>query len=106
MKTWTKIWTVILVLGWFPYMWVSAAANHAPDSTKGIVFLVGVVCCILGAFGVGSVVFTSRFWLREKVWQEKMKALDEQRENWTKAERALTIAAYDLWSARDKLEQK
>lgn len=71
MKKLAVISTIILILGWFPFMWISVYGSHHREHSELILFL-GIFMCLVGAVGSISIIGSKSFWLNEERIQKEI----------------------------------
>lgn len=62
----------ILLIGWFPFMFLCAFASGANIHVfwRGLIALIGFMCCFGGGFSVVSLLSDTNFWLSQKELDE------------------------------------
>lgn len=96
MKTLYKISHTLLLIGWFPFMFISVWGMRLDPNKALIIMFIGFFICICSALAFTQLLSNKGFWLTNKILNNEIEKTRLARANYEKAEKCLINKVLDI----------
>lgn len=62
MKNWIRVSFFIIIIGWFPFMWLCLFGANSSTEVRFTIFFIGFLFCIFGGIAFTDLTKNAGFW--------------------------------------------